>query len=463
MISLRNEIDDLRTQNVPAYTLTVRSGKINFVRWLLIGALFMTVGGCSAKFDPESSGQLASLDEVGFKQRAKHKVKGSVSVRVAALSAKESLAAFGVALAKKKVQPVWIEVQNNSDQRYLFLPIAVDPDYFAPFEVAWKYRYSSTDTALQQIGLHLESYQMPFYIEAGETASGFVFASLDQGVKAVPVDLIGDDRSVLRFDFVVAVPGLRADFLEKDWNGLMSRTEFVEVDADGLRTALSELPCCALGGDGNTPGDPLNIVVIGDIQNGELLFPFVRRGWDLTEVLSAGAVWSTIKSSLFGARYRYAPMSPLYLYGRVQDIGMQKARRTVDERNHLRLWMTPLLYEDKHVFVGQISRDIGIKLSSKTLVTHKIDPDVDETREYLSQDLLKSGQLEALGYTQHIAAVLPSDPRYNYTRDPYWTDGLMAVLILSNENIDLNQVEFLNWSWPGQKIRKTGSSTSSTR
>ena len=29
------------------------------------------------------------------------------------------------------------------------------------------------------------------------------------------------------------------------------------------------------------------------------------------------------------------------------------------------------------VFLGQISRDIGVKFSSKTFVTHKIDPMVD--------------------------------------------------------------------------------------
>jgi hypothetical protein len=48
----------------------------------------------------------------------------------------------------------------------------------------------------------------------------------------------------------------------------------------------------------------------------------------------------------------------------------------------MRLWLTNMRYHDKPVWVGQISRDIGIRLTlhSPTFTTHKIDPDVDEAR-----------------------------------------------------------------------------------
>jgi hypothetical protein len=111
-------------------------------------------------------------------------------------------------------------------------------------------------------------------------------------------------------------------------------------------------------------------------------------------------VWRTIGSSLFRSRYRTSPVSPLFYDGRRQDIALQKARGTVDERNHLRLWLTPLTYGGKEVWIGQISRDIGVRLSSRTFVTHKIDPQVDEASDYLAQDLLLSGSLAALGYVK---------------------------------------------------------------
>ena len=75
-------------------------------------------------------------------------------------------------------------------------------------------------------------------------------------------------------------------------------------------------------------------------------------------------------------------MSDLYLFGRPQDLALQKARDNIHQRNHLRLWLSPMRYHGKQVWVGQISRDIGSRLTihSPTFTTHKIDPDVDEAR-----------------------------------------------------------------------------------
>jgi hypothetical protein len=82
------------------------------------------------------------------------------------------------------------------------------------------------------------------------------------------------------------------------------------------------------------------------------------------------------------------------VYGRRQDLALQKARDNVHQRNHLRLWLTPMRYEGKQVWVGQISRDIGTRLTihSKTLTTHKIDPDVDEARRALLEDVAYSSR-----------------------------------------------------------------------
>ena len=63
--------------------------------------------------------------------------------------------------------------------------------------------------------------------------------------------------------------------------------------------------------------------------------------------------------------YRTSPVSPLYLFDRQQDLALQKIRGTVDERNHLRLWLAPVRVNGKSVWVGQISRDIGVKLAAK--------------------------------------------------------------------------------------------------
>jgi hypothetical protein len=205
-----------------------------------------------------------------------------------------------------------------------------------------------------------------------------------------------------------------------------------------------------LGPDDKTPGDPLNLVVIGS-PGGKMFLPFARRGWDVTETMSWGSIWRTIKSSLFGGHYRTSPVSGLYVFERKQDIALQKSRKSVNERNHLRLWLTPLRYEGREVWVGQISRDIGVRLTWKTLTTHKIDPRVDDAREYLVQDLMLSNGLEGLGYVGGVGVSDPAAPRRNYTGDEYYTDGLRAVLIMSEDFVPLEKLELLKWERPTPK------------
>ena len=70
----------------------------------------------------------------------------------------------------------------------------------------------------------------------------------------------------------------------------------------------------------------------------------------------------------------------------------QKPRHDIHERNHLRVWLTPLRLEGEPVWIGQISRDIGVRFTKKTITTHKIDPDVDEARDYVIDDLVAAGR-----------------------------------------------------------------------
>jgi len=104
-------------------------------------------------------------------------------------------------------------------------------------------------------------------------------------------------------------------------------------------------------------------------------------------------------------------------------------------------------YQGMPVYVGQISRDIGIKLTTKspTLTTHEIDPDVDEARDYLIQDLLESQKVAKLGFVDGVGEAGPDNPRYNLTDSPYWTDGLRAVFVFSADSTALDDLEFFDW------------------
>ena len=155
--------------------------------------------------------------------------------------------------------------------------------------------------------------------------------------------------------------------------------------------------------------------------------------------------WRTVKAFLLGSEYRYSPISPLYLFGRSQDVALQRIRHSINERLHLRLWMAPLRFQQQPVWVGQVSRDIGVRFTTKVwnLTTHRIDPDVDEARDYVVEDLLEAEHVTSVAYLPGVGACTPATPRHNLTGDPYGTDGMRAVILLDSGR---RQPEFIDWS-----------------
>ena len=250
-----------------------------------------------------------------------------------------------------------------------------------------------------------------------------------------------------RFHFVVKVPGLKADYQEVNRDALYSPEEYIDCDEERLRAELEKLPCCTTNKSGDGKGDPLNLVLIGDVV--DLVTALMGGRWDATEGMSFGSIWRTVQSSVLGNRYRHSPVSPLYVFGRRQDAAFQKARGTVDERNHLRVWLTRLRFNGLPVWVGQISRDIGVKFTLKTgiLFTHIIDPDVDNDRYYLMQNFADGQGLASFGYVKGVGAAPSDEPRYNLGGDPYFTDGLRAVLHCTEQPVEFSDIQLFNWDW----------------
>ena len=113
----------------------------------------------------------------------------------------------------------------------------------------------------------------------------------------------------------------------------------------------------------------------------------------------------------------------------------------------MRFWLTPMTYQGMKVWVGQISRDIGVELTDKSwyLTTHKIGPEVDFDRDYVLQDMLKAGAVEHFGYAKGVGVSTIADPRVNLTDDPYVTDGLRLVLMLTDEGGLVTGADSLEW------------------
>jgi len=401
--------------------------------------LALTFVGCAAP-------PLRPIDTTDYKDRLQTQQDGKLRASVAALSDEESERVYGVPLAKKGIQPVWIEIENDDTRAYWLSSSGLDPNFFPASEAAEAFAGDAKDEAGEITerfkGLAFHNPAIP-----GKT-SGFVLVNLDQGVKLVHLDLIasGESRS---FSFLVPVPGFRGDYktaevFERDISSAEERVDY--TDDAAFRTALESLPCCVTNESGSKTGDPINLVIVGGLDDA---FPaLVRRGWRPTEATWSGSVLKMMKSALAHDRYPYSPVSNLYLYGRRQDLALQKARDTIHQRNHLRLWLSPLSYHGKQVWVGQISRDIGSRLTihSKTLTTHKIDPDVDEARLALVEDMTYSQSLAKFGFVNGVGAATASAPRQNLTTDPWYTDGRRAVLIFDKQSYSLTDIVSIPWA-----------------
>jgi hypothetical protein len=291
-------------------------------------------------------------------------------------------------------------------------------------------------------------------IPAAATAAGFVFTTLDLGTKVVHVRLVpagdiraaveragaGHDREILAhaaapepvvdLAFTVPVPGIAADYLRKDFESLVPPATVESVSLATLVGRLEAMPATTGNASGSRSGDPVNLVVIGEFA--AVLGGFAAR-WDESETITLATCWKTVKAFLLGSSYRYSPVSALYLFGRPQDIALQRTRHSINERIHLRLWLSTLSFLDQPVWVGQVSRDIGVRFTWRAwnLTTHRIDPDVDESRDYVLEDLSLAGRVEAAGYVGGVGASSRAAPKRNLTGDPWHSDGQRAVIMVS--------------------------------
>ncbi len=168
------------------------------------------------------------------------------------------------------------------------------------------------------------------------------------------------------------------------------------------------VPRFAITGDG-LPGDPVNLVLIGTLQ--QLRAAFAVAGWSEADRLGVASSWRMIRAFVFNSPYPTAPFSTLYLFGRGQDIGFQKAiDNSPRKRHHIRFWALSLARakatvgvasfwlntdrppHNEHVlWVGAGTKDTGFSLTQLTFqITHATDADTNAERDFIIADLENS-------------------------------------------------------------------------
>ena len=401
-------------------------------------AISLLLAGCAARPSAPVAPSAAPV------LQTQTQTEGEVTVTAGVLTDAQAEARFGVDLASQGVQAVWLQVGNGSDARLRLLNGAIDADLYSADEVAFMLRGEVGRDGFDALRQRLRDESMRLLLAPQTVNEGHVFVPRVEGGRFVDVQLHAPGR-LLRFGFPLPLPDGDFDYEAVDPAKIYAGRALPDLDEAGLRAMLERQACCTLDEDATGQGDPLNVVLIG-----QPLIALSRSGWSFTHRIDLRTVEREIGAALSGAPYKVAPVSALYAFGRKQDVALQRARQTLTRRNHMRLWLAPFRFEGRDVWLGQISRDIGIKLTPKspTLTTHVIDPAVDEARAYLLQSLFTHGFVARYGFVRGAAAADRRAPRRNLTDDPYYSDGMRVVIVLPDHPVEPAAVQVFAWEEP---------------
>lgn len=184
-----------------------------------------------------------------------------------------------------------------------------------------------------------------------------------------------------------------------------------------------------------TLGDPINLVFVGTQE--QIAHSFRQAGWLIPDPITAQTSARIAVDSLAHRSYPTAPVSTLYVFGRVQDLAFEKSTTDVQYRGHIRLWKTNTRISGQPVWVGAATYDSGIELSGTNhLPTHHIAPTVDLERNAVGADLEKTGLVKEEADEAFTAPILLA---HNGGGDYYTSDGDVLVINYMQTSLPSNQ------------------------
>src|SRR5579863_2652634 len=102
-------------------------------------------------------------------------------------------------------------------------------------------------------------------------------------------------------------------------------------------------------------GDPINILFVG--SKDQIVQSFHRAGWLTPDPITTQTSARIAVDSLAHRSYPTAPVSNLYVFGRIQDLAFEKPTTDVQNRGHIRMWKTGTLIDGQSVWVGAATYD----------------------------------------------------------------------------------------------------------
>jgi hypothetical protein len=259
----------------------------------------------------------------------------------------------------------------------------------------------------------------PFLIGASKDASAPISGKLSIGINQSNSDT-GDGSYTVKVTVYAADPNVTLEVARQV-------PSLPGID-DSLFTKIPR----RIGDKEGNPGDMVNFLIIG--TEDQMKKVFTTAGWvhvdaDVKSTVLAGALASFSKES-----YLTMPMSPLYLFGRTQDYGWAHAEpiAVVASRNHLRIWKAPFLVNGQTLWVGAATHDVGFEKDQRNNgLTHKIDPNIDDERDFVEKTLSSTGLVTQV---THFLPKNPLQQAKTATGGSFHSNGQVLVMKLAVPN-----------------------------
>jgi hypothetical protein len=177
-------------------------------------------------------------------------------------------------------------------------------------------------------------------------------------------------------------------------------------------------------------GDMVNALLVG--TEAEVVKTFIAAEWVRVDKSVKGTILAALKDTIEKEDYLTMPMSTLYLFDRPQDYGFAHAEpvRVVMSRNHLRVWKSPYEVNGRPLWCVAATHDVGFERDQRNNgITHKIDPAIDNEREYVNETLSGTGLVVA---RNHVTPPDPLKEAKTATGGSFRSDGRILVLVLNS-------------------------------
>lgn len=182
-------------------------------------------------------------------------------------------------------------------------------------------------------------------------------------------------------------------------------------------------------------GDPVNLAINGSKR--ALINSMEEAGWEQADKRTIKTSVRIFVSALIGRSYPNAPVSDLYVFGKRQDLVFQiEHDGNPRKRHHVRFWRVPRSWHlpggYKVDWVGAATYDDSVGISLFTWqITHSIDANVDQERDFLISTLQNANKLRSNTRVEHYFVSYKSR---NGGGHHIVTDGSLVIADLVGES-----------------------------